>query len=228
MEEEKYSLRNLAAIVGIEPRTIRWYISEGLLRGPESRGRNAHYTDQHLKRLKMIRLLKEVYGLPLERIRRQVMMAGDENLEEVHEQLHERTTHRAEAQGEPQLNVPRGVQQRARWRRGKTRGPGSQPPSSLLDDEVAEVVERATNVQEPKTNAPVQDLLKGLRDVLGDRRVPRQARSKEVLKVDVTPEVALEIRGQHSPEEIALFEMLADHLREVLLGGTDRKTEDIS
>ena len=60
MASDVYSLDGLAQKVGIHPRTIRSYIQQGLLRGPESMGRNAHYTDYHLKRLEVIKTLNEL------------------------------------------------------------------------------------------------------------------------------------------------------------------------
>ena len=47
---DKYSLEELAKRVGIQPRTIRSYINQGLLRGPDSLGRNARYSEYHRKR----------------------------------------------------------------------------------------------------------------------------------------------------------------------------------
>jgi len=68
MDQETYSLKELAELTGIEPRTIRSYIAKGLLLGPLSRGRNASYSEHHLERLQEIRSLKE-QGLTLDEIR---------------------------------------------------------------------------------------------------------------------------------------------------------------
>ncbi len=68
MDTRTYTLHELAEITGIEPRTIRSYITRGLLPGPLSRGRNAHYSELHLQRLLEIQALKE-QGIPLREIR---------------------------------------------------------------------------------------------------------------------------------------------------------------
>ena len=47
----KYSLDELAALGGISPRTVRYYISEKLLPPPLGRGPGKHYDDAHLTRL---------------------------------------------------------------------------------------------------------------------------------------------------------------------------------
>lgn len=63
-----YSLDELAREVGVTSRTVRYYIAEGLLPPPDSIGRNARYSREHLDRLRVIGQLKEQY-LPLKEIR---------------------------------------------------------------------------------------------------------------------------------------------------------------
>jgi DNA-binding transcriptional MerR regulator len=57
MNEEK-TLAELADATGIPARTIRFYISRGLLAGPAKAGRGAVYTDAHLERLERIKALQ--------------------------------------------------------------------------------------------------------------------------------------------------------------------------
>jgi DNA-binding transcriptional MerR regulator len=47
-------LADLASESGLTERTIRYYISRGLLEGPARGGRDAFYTNEHLKRLREI------------------------------------------------------------------------------------------------------------------------------------------------------------------------------
>lgn len=51
----------------VTPRTIRYYVEQGVL-PPPGRGRPAEYTGEHLRRLALVRRLKDQY-LPLEEIR---------------------------------------------------------------------------------------------------------------------------------------------------------------
>lgn len=51
------TIEELAELVDIPVRTVRYYIGEGLLPGPEGRGKAATYSDEHLQRLRLIRLL---------------------------------------------------------------------------------------------------------------------------------------------------------------------------
>jgi DNA-binding transcriptional MerR regulator len=55
--EHHYSIEDLAELVNLSIRTIRYYISEGLLPGPGARGKAAIYGEEHLLRLRLIRLL---------------------------------------------------------------------------------------------------------------------------------------------------------------------------
>jgi DNA-binding transcriptional MerR regulator len=63
----EFTLEELAQRVGISPRTIRYYIAEGLLPGPGARGKSATYGVEHLVRLRLIRLLSARH-LPLAEI----------------------------------------------------------------------------------------------------------------------------------------------------------------
>ena len=53
-----WSLAELAQESGLSPRTIRYYISRGLVRGPEMAGRGAVYGEDHLAALRRIRELQ--------------------------------------------------------------------------------------------------------------------------------------------------------------------------
>ena len=66
-EKAQWSLAELAVESGLSPRTIRYYISRGLMRGPEMAGRGAVYGEEHLARLRKIREL-QVQGAMLSEI----------------------------------------------------------------------------------------------------------------------------------------------------------------
>lgn len=57
-------MRELAKEAGVPSRTIRFYISRGLLPGPVVAGRRAAYSEEHLRRIRKIRELQQ-QGLTL-------------------------------------------------------------------------------------------------------------------------------------------------------------------
>jgi DNA-binding transcriptional MerR regulator len=81
MSQDKFLVHELAKMAGTTVRTIRYYTDEGLLTQPEYEGKYAYYSSIHLKRLELIRLLKDAY-LPLREIR-QIMLSikDDEDLQ---------------------------------------------------------------------------------------------------------------------------------------------------
>ncbi len=73
-----YSAQELTAAAGVNVRTLRYYIAEGLLPGPSTRGKNARYTPEHLWRLLLIRQLSGQH-VPLAQVReRLARMTGSE------------------------------------------------------------------------------------------------------------------------------------------------------
>lgn len=66
--EPTYTIADLADLASVTPRTIRYYIAQGLLPGPDQVGRGATYGDAHLARLRLIRKLAREH-LPLAEIR---------------------------------------------------------------------------------------------------------------------------------------------------------------
>jgi DNA-binding transcriptional MerR regulator len=66
--EQAYSITELAALAGTTPRTVRYYVSVGLLPSPGQAGPATRYGDAHLRRLRLIRRLQAEH-LPLAEIR---------------------------------------------------------------------------------------------------------------------------------------------------------------
>src|SRR5688500_20390261 len=75
------TIAELAEEADVTPRTIRYYVEQGLL-PPPGRGRNAEYTEEHLQLLELIGRLKRHY-LPLEEIRAMLQRLNREEIEEL-------------------------------------------------------------------------------------------------------------------------------------------------
>jgi DNA-binding transcriptional MerR regulator len=75
-------LAQLCDTADVTPRTVRYYIQQGLLPAPESRGPGAHYTEGHLARLRLIRRLQREH-LPLGEIRQRLERLTDADVNEL-------------------------------------------------------------------------------------------------------------------------------------------------
>lgn len=75
-QETGYTIGQLARAGDVTTRSIRYYTAEGLLPPPDTRGRHARYSQNHLQRLRAIARLKRDY-LPLHIIRERLNSLTD-------------------------------------------------------------------------------------------------------------------------------------------------------
>jgi DNA-binding transcriptional MerR regulator len=80
MTEDSYTLSDLARLADVTPRTVRYYVHQGLLPAPEPAGPATRYGDGHLVRLRLIRLLQREH-LPLAEIRARLERMDDRQIE---------------------------------------------------------------------------------------------------------------------------------------------------
>jgi DNA-binding transcriptional MerR regulator len=77
---QELDLSELCALVDVTPRTVHFYIQQGLLPGPDGTGRGAKYGPRHVVRLRLIKRLQKEH-LPLAEIRRRLDALTDEEAE---------------------------------------------------------------------------------------------------------------------------------------------------
>lgn len=77
--EPRYTLTELADLANVSPRTIRYYISQGLLPGPGTVGPGAKYDDTDLARLRVVKRL-QLDHLPLAEIRGRLADMDDDEV----------------------------------------------------------------------------------------------------------------------------------------------------
>jgi len=65
---KEFTLEDLEKLSGLPMRTLRFYIQEGLLPGPDTRGKFSRYSQEHLDYLALIQRLKDLH-LPLQQIK---------------------------------------------------------------------------------------------------------------------------------------------------------------
>ena len=70
-DDDRYSLTELADLAGVTPRTVRYYLAQGLLPSVGQTGPGSKYGADHLMRLRLIRRLQAEH-LPLAEIRRRL------------------------------------------------------------------------------------------------------------------------------------------------------------
>jgi DNA-binding transcriptional MerR regulator len=73
------AITDLASLAGVTPRTIRYYVSVGLIPPPDQAGRAARYGEGHLRRVRLIRRLQDQH-LPLAEIRAQLAGLTDDEV----------------------------------------------------------------------------------------------------------------------------------------------------
>lgn len=76
-EDARYTLTELADLAGVTPRTVRYYLAQGLLRTVGVAGPGAKYGDAHVARLRLIKRLQREHQ-PLAEIRGQLVSLDDE------------------------------------------------------------------------------------------------------------------------------------------------------
>jgi DNA-binding transcriptional MerR regulator len=221
MMEQDFSLGNLAAAAGLEPRTIRNWIAQGLLKGPESMGRNARYTADHLARLKAIRALKEIYGLALADIRRELLVADEERIQALGRRVEPGTRAPSDdrvSASDPVILEPPARSSALEYIRA-LKGSGSSPTV------MAEAPEAGRTAGRTRPQGGIEQLLHRLETTAGSA-APRHAKGEVWFHIPVTPDLILAVRGGVDPDTIARFERVAGLLRDLLLRSDTDSTDE--
>ena len=79
MPDDAYSINDLSRLTGLNVRTIRYYLAQGLIPASGESGPGAHYGQGHLDRLRLIKRLQTQY-LPNAEIRRRLAPLSDQEV----------------------------------------------------------------------------------------------------------------------------------------------------
>lgn len=217
MLELGLTLESLSEKAGVEARTLRSWISEGLLAPPFKPGRGAQYPLSNLDRALAVRTLKDLYGLSLSEIGRRFMMASDEQIRawalEVGPATSSKGTAREylrrlgqKAEHDGEASVSEGFLE------GKA--PSASPKTTT---------NRSQRRMLPGTGqtdlASIERLTLQLEEIL-EAPAPRRSRGVVWTRISVTPDLEISVRGELEPGERVLFEQLADQFRAILTGRT--------
>ena len=77
-----YSLKELSRLADVTPRTIRFYIEQGLLPSPGQSGPSTRYTDEHFQLLRMIKKLQLAH-FPLAEIRNRLRTLTSDQMSDI-------------------------------------------------------------------------------------------------------------------------------------------------
>jgi DNA-binding transcriptional MerR regulator len=128
-DSDTFDLGELSSAAGVTPRTIRYYVQQGLLPSPGTRGPGTRYDRAHLDRLHLIRRLQREH-LPLAEIRRRLEALDDEGVRTALA-----TTTDADPEGVARsssaLDYVRELLARQAARTEVARPPGQVPPPTL-------------------------------------------------------------------------------------------------
>lgn len=188
-DTEAYDLTALADRAGVSQRTVRYYIQQGLLPSPETRGPGAHYSARHLDRLRLIRWLQREH-LPLAEIRRRLETIGPADIRKLLKREREKP-------GTDAKDYIRKVLAAGQRRiEGPPRGLVADPlPLTLRLQELPRLEEALRAAEPPATKPP--------------------ARSQWD-RIALTPDVELHVRRPLSREQNRQVERLLDAARIIL------------
>ena len=216
MLEARYRLSELSGLTGVEARTIRHYISIGLLPPPLSKGRDAHYGPVHLERLKAIAVLRR--RMKLDEIREVLSCIDKAGLAELAEEWTLEKPESAKAYLDSIEGQFLGAsRRRAPVQRMDDYGKPVRMQQHQLDDMVMEL--SIMPGDHDSGAAPIDRLIQLLQEGQPGTRVgSRRGQPWHVIKI--LPGIELHVRDQ-TETQLSRLERVCDHIRHILTGGHD-------
>jgi DNA-binding transcriptional MerR regulator len=225
MDDHELTLEELSERTGVEARTLRSWVSEGLLAPPFKPGRGARYPASNADRALAVRALKDVHGLSFSEIGRSFMMASEEQIRAWALEAGPIASGRNSARDYLRSISERGLPSRL---------PSRPDPDDFLrasshNGPMERAAPRSGFVQARYSDkgpvsgmaradlASIEKLIFQLERVL-DAPAPRRSRGAIWTRIGITPDLEISVRGELDPRERVLFEQLADQLRAILIG----------
>lgn len=206
------SLADLAAASGLEPRTIRSWVAQGLLPPPLTRGPAARYPADSVSRLLAIRTMRDLLGMSLPDIRKELLVASPEQV----------AAYASRAKSLTQLaQPPVGPPETALDYIASLRANISPPEPGLREAPARPRLARMARhvASDPVAHSPPTGLEAfEHRLQLGGPPAARKARAEEWLRIPITPDLELTVRGPLDAEQQTRLERCADLIRDILLG----------
>ena len=212
--QQELTLAELADASGLQSRTIRSWVAQGLLPGPLTRGPAARYPADQLERILAIRTLKDLLGMSLTDIRRELLVASAEQIQAWAAKAAgiAPESPKSSAMSEPAdptaaldyFHSLRSTEPAARF--GMTH--------SVSESEQAPPYGASPK---PRTSG-FEALERRLMETGARTPAAGKSRSEQWIKLSITPDVELSVRGQLDPEQRARLERCAELMRDILQG----------
>lgn len=193
-----YSIEELSEMTGFDRRTIRSFIEQGLMRGPDKMGRYAQYSQDHLVRLLAIKNMKEMDGFSTGVIRTRLLTMSQDEVGQVAVSSDENFSSSTTSATDYLKSI---------------RGGSATPPVSAVE-------ETPTEDKKGTSRNAIELLLLEFSNLSKGRSVRNKASAETWHRISVTPDVEISVRGLEDETDIARLTRIADHLREFILGNS--------
>jgi DNA-binding transcriptional MerR regulator len=223
MLENDLTLEELSERTGVEARTLRSWVSEGLLSPPFKAGRGARYPATNADRALAVRALKDIHALSFSEIGHRFMMATEDQIREWALEASPASVQRGSARDYlSRLQASSAKPLLAKRSMGShpqaafSPGPQFERTAAKLPNKFQHDLqgnERAAEL------ANIERLILQLEQVL-QTPAPRRSRGTTWTRISVTPDLEISVRGDLEPRERTIFEQLADQFRAILTGRT--------
>lgn len=224
MSNNELSLEELSERTGVEARTLRSWVSEGLLAPPFKPGRGARYPASNADRALAVRALKDLHGLSLSEIGRRFMMATEEQILQWALEAGPTTASAGSAR-----DYLRRIQVGSASKKKSQRSVdffAKESSKNLTERSFSEpgfMKQSMGSYGKARSDARQMELASIERLILQLERVletpaTRRSRGAVWTRISVTPDLELSVRGDLEPRERVLFEQLADQFRAILTG----------
>lgn len=189
----EFSLAELTDLADVTPRTIRYYIAQGLLPPPVGGGPASRYSIGHLERLRLIRELQRQH-LPLAEIRNRLERLSDEEVGALASSLDRRQAETAPGSALDYIRTVLGTPPRAAPVPGRTSIPAPAPPRPA--PAIPPVPARPTPAESAAPHAAVREVMApDAEPPAGPQPAPAaQAARSQWERIALAPDIELHVR----------------------------------
>jgi DNA-binding transcriptional MerR regulator len=211
-DTDSFTLDDLAIKTGFDRRVIRSFIEQGLLRGPDTMGRYARYSQAHVDRLLAIKTMRNTQGLAISQVRRALLSMSHKEIQKLAQRSSPMSTS-AQEESKDHLSALEYIQSIDT----EPPPPNPKPKQPKLPISLAQNLARLVEPIAGGARAtPIERLLDELTELTAGK-ARRQARGTIVHRIAITPEIELTVKGNISDEELTTLEQIADCMREILM-----------